>query len=218
LIETAFERLPSVRVLLFEPAGAPAAEEMKIRTKRPKMTAARAAILGLLRRYVVPGYRLSLLEVQKLVYFLKEAGEPLPRVDFIKHKYGPYSDTLRHVLEVMDGHLISGYGDGSNRPDVAIRVLPEAAAEADQFLADSPETRARFERVAELIAGFETSYGMELLSSVHWVATREDEAAKGDVNASVAAVHSWSDYKRKHFKARHIGIAWSQLRDHHWLQ
>lgn len=39
----------------------------------------------------------SLIESQKLMKFLPEAGEPL-RLQFAKHLYGPYADNLRHVL------------------------------------------------------------------------------------------------------------------------
>src|SRR5205823_1771855 len=74
-IEKAFSQVPDVAVQLFYPDGAPKAEEMKIATKRPVLTAGRAAILGLLSRYALPGYRLTLLEIQKLAYFLQEAGE-----------------------------------------------------------------------------------------------------------------------------------------------
>lgn len=56
-------------------------------------------------------YGLSKIEVQKLAYFLQEAGEPL-KLPFVKHHYGPYSDTLRHALNTMEGHFIRGLGDG----------------------------------------------------------------------------------------------------------
>ena len=76
-IEEAFKGVPDVKVYLYEPAGAPKPAEMKVATARPKMTGARAAILLLMSRYQVPGYRLTLLEIQKLAYFLQMAGEPL---------------------------------------------------------------------------------------------------------------------------------------------
>ncbi|HET6568938.1 MAG TPA: macro domain-containing protein, partial [Rhodothermales bacterium] len=56
-IERAFARLPDVRVLLYEPAGAPKADAMEVRTVRPKMTPAQAAIIRLLELYQSPQYR-----------------------------------------------------------------------------------------------------------------------------------------------------------------
>jgi hypothetical protein len=40
------------------------------------------------------------------------------------------------------------------------------------MLANDADTRARFARVARLIEGFETPFGMELLATVHWVPIR----------------------------------------------
>ena len=87
LIEEAFLELPDVQVQLFYPDGAPKAEDMKIATKPPRMTPGRAVIVEVLSRYVLPGYRLTLLEIQKLAYFLQEAGQPLD-LNFQKQKYG----------------------------------------------------------------------------------------------------------------------------------
>ena len=52
LIERAFSQLSDVRTLLYEPAGAPTAEEMVRHEKRPNMTEGRAALLGLMHRYL----------------------------------------------------------------------------------------------------------------------------------------------------------------------
>ena len=64
---------------LFEPAGAPKATEMVNRTRRPKLTTARAALLGLMQNYLagLMDVGVSLLEIHKLMYFLQVAGEPL---------------------------------------------------------------------------------------------------------------------------------------------
>jgi O-acetyl-ADP-ribose deacetylase (regulator of RNase III) len=98
LIEQALSTLPDVQVLLYAPAGAPEAEQMHVATKRPNMTPGRAALLGVLDTYALPGYRLTMLEIQKLAYFLQVAGEPL-RLEFTKGSYGPYTEVLHHVLQ-----------------------------------------------------------------------------------------------------------------------
>ncbi len=206
--------------LVYEPAGAPDPRHMKNRTPRPKITKGRAAVLGLINRYLVPGfdYPASLLEIQKLVYFLTEAGEELNQVKFVKSHYGPYADVLRHVLEKMDGHFISGYGDGKNKPETPIHLNPEAVAEAEQYLQEHADTRARFDRVAQLIEGYETPYGMELLSTVHWVATGEDSTAAVNPEAALAAAHAWGPRKAELMRPEHIIGAWTRLRDLGWLK
>jgi O-acetyl-ADP-ribose deacetylase (regulator of RNase III) len=216
----AFEPLPEVRWLVYEPAGAPDAKGIKNRTARPKMTKGRAAVLGLINRYLVPGfgYPVSLLEIQKLVYFLTEAGEELNQVKFVKHHYGPYADVLRHVLEKMDGHFITGYGAGENKPDTPIHLNPGAAAEAEQYLKEHPDTRARFDRVAELIEGFETPFGMELLATVHWVATREDPMAAQSPDVALADVRAWSTRKAQLMQPEQVTAAWRRLKDLGWIE
>jgi O-acetyl-ADP-ribose deacetylase (regulator of RNase III) len=214
-IVSAFVQLPHVRVLLYPPGDTPTAETMAIRTQRPKMTPAAAALIGILGRYARFDYRLSLLEIHKLAYFLKIAGEPLQRTHFEKQLYGPYADNLRHVLNRLEGHFLSGFGDGSrNRPDTQIRLLPDAEAEAADFLRNQPYTLERFARVAKLIDGFETPYGLELLSSAHWVATQENQDTEAKV---VSAVRSWSPRKASLFSERHIVLAWRRLRATCWI-
>ena len=216
LITRVLEAESSVRWLIYEPAGAPSPSAMKNRTERPRMTKGRAAVLGLIDRYLVPGfdYPISLLEIQKLIYLLVEAGEPMPRVKFVKHHYGPYADALRHVLERMDGHFIKGYGDGGNAPETPITLRSEAVAKAKNFLESHPETKSRFERVAKLIEGFETPFGMELLSTVHWVSTREDAHTEGEVTKSI---HEWSPRKASLINQEHVTVALKRLRESGWI-
>lgn len=214
LIERALASLPDVRVLLFEPAGAPEAKAMPVRTKRPKLTLARALFIRLMRQYAEMAYRLTLLEIQKLAYFLQEAGQPL-RLNYVGHIYGPYAHNLNKVLETLEGHFIRGYGD-SQKPDVEIELLPGATEEADRFVARDTAAAARLRRVADLIEGFETPYGMELLSSVHWVA-RHGGTPVGNADQAVQAVQAWNERKRALFKPEHIRIAWDRLAEQGWL-
>jgi len=213
-IQRAFAAVPEIAVQLFSPEGAPKAEEMKIATKRPAMTAGRAVILELLSRYALPGYRLSLLEIQKLAYFLQGAGEPL-KLDFQKQRYGPYAENLHFVLQRMEGHFVRGYGDRSR--DVSLDLLPDAVHEAGQFLSTQSDTLARLNRVSKLIEGYETPYGLELLSTVHWVAVHEVPDARSDPAQAISAVLGWNDHKRRTFTPERITAAWHRLREEGWF-
>ncbi|MCC6552175.1 MAG: macro domain-containing protein, partial [Polyangiaceae bacterium] len=216
LIEAAFEPLPDVRVLLFEPSGAPDPRKMPNRTRRPRMTPGRAAVLALMNRYLVPGYDylLSLLEIQKLAYFLQAAGEPL-NLSFAPHHYGPYADNLRHVLNHIEGHFTQGYGDGRNAPETPIELLPGSGEEAEALLSTNAPAQERLERVARLIEGFETPFGMELLATTHWVMAH-GEAERSDVDAAIKSVHGWSSRKASSMKPAQIRAAWSRLREQGW--
>ena len=68
---------------------------------------------------------------------------------------------------------MSGYADGGDAPDKQLELVPGAVRDAEAFLTEQASTRARFDRVGELVEGFETPFGLELLATVHWVATRE---------------------------------------------
>ncbi len=207
-IEQAFAELPEVKVLLFEPLGTPEANTMPVRTKRPHLTVARALFIKLMQQYSEFAYRLTLLEIQKMAYFLQESGEQL-RLKYEEGTYGPYAHNLNKVLEILEAHYIRGYGD-SQRPDVEIELLPGAAEEADTFLADKKTSKERLERVAALIKGFETPYGMELLSSVHWLAKHHRPAAQ-NLEMTVQQLHAWTDRKRRMFRTDHVDIAWQRL-------
>jgi O-acetyl-ADP-ribose deacetylase (regulator of RNase III) len=75
----AFEELPGVRVLVFEPAGAPRPEVMVKEKRAPGMTPGRAVLVELMSRYLaaVMDPFITLLEIHKLMYFMQEAGENL---------------------------------------------------------------------------------------------------------------------------------------------
>jgi len=214
LIERAFVGLPEVEVRLFAPSGAPDPKGMEVRTQRPRMTPGRAAILKVLDTYRALEYGLSRIEVQKLAYFLQEAGENL-KLKFVKHQYGPYSEELRHALNRMDGHFIRGLGDGV--VEAEIEPAEDALKEADQFLAESGHAALaqRIERVARLIDGFQSPYGMELLATVHWVAMHEQDARTFE--QVVYAVHTWNKRKAKIMQPAHVRAAWDRLVAQRWL-
>lgn len=214
LILSAFEPIPEVEVRLFEPAGAPTAELMPVSTGRPKMTRGRALIVDLMRRYKIPGYELTRLEIQKLAYFLQSSGEPM-KLNYVKHKFGPYADNLNHVMLALEGHYTRGYGDGSHQQG-GIYLLPEAVDEANQVLKNLPDAVEHLEKVSRLIEGFETPYAMELLATVHWIA-QHDWLAATDSLVAVKQVHAWSKRKATMFSTRDIEMAWQRLSDESFL-
>ena len=155
----------------------------------------------------------TLLELHKLMYFMQEAGEPL-KLRYAQALYGPYAENLRHVLHHVEGHLVSGYADGGDAPDKQLQLVPGAIDEAVTFLTDHATTRGRFDRVADLVEGFETPFGLELLSTVHWVATREGATSPEEV---VARTYAWNERKRR-FAPHQITLAFDVLAKKHWLK
>src|ERR1043166_5702479 len=216
-IEAALAELPDVRVLVYPPGGAPEAEAMTNRTERPKMTMGRAALILLMDRYLkgLLDPFVSLLEIHKLMYFFQEAGQPL-QLSYEPRPFGPYAPNLRQVLIRLETHYTQGYGDGKDKPSTPIHLLPGAVEEAAAFLREDTEALARMDRVAALIEGFEDHFGLELLSTVHWV-TRENPEARIEPNVAVAAVQAWSPRKKQHLKREHLLRAWERLKEQGWI-
>ncbi|WP_341937992.1 type II toxin-antitoxin system antitoxin DNA ADP-ribosyl glycohydrolase DarG [Marinimicrobium sp. C2-29] len=214
LIEDKLSSLEDVVVKVYEPKGAPVAEKMVRNKKVPKMTAGRAALVELMDRYFrgLLDPSISLLELHKLMYFMQDAGEPL-NLKYQKGLYGPYAENLRHVLKAVEGHLVSGYADGGDQPNKPLQLVPGASKDAAVFLDKHPETHARFEQVSDLVEGFETPYGLELLSTVHWVVKNESVNTFSDV---VNRIHAWSERKQQ-FTTRQIKIAVDILVQKGWL-
>jgi len=217
LIEDAFTELnvelPEVEIRLFSPSWTPQAKDIAVKTQRPKMTAGRAAILKVLDTYRVLNYGLSKIEVQKLAYFLQEAGENL-RLNFVKHHYGPYADQLRHALDRMDGHFVCGVGDGVVESE--IEPQQDALNEADEFIKREGNQKVleHIARVENLIDGFQSSYGMELLATVHWVATHDNAKTAKE---AMQIISNWNKRKRDLIKPEHVKVAWDRLANQGWI-
>jgi len=183
-------------------------------TGAPKMTAGHAALVVLMRHYLraMLDPSISLLEVHKLMYFMQVAGEPL-RLRYVKAPYGPYAENMRHVLREVEGHLVSGYANGGDAPDKPLTLVPGAVLESERILETHAATRARLDRTAALVEGFETAYGLELLATVHWVTTQEGAASVPEI---AETVHRWNTRKRQ-FTTDQISLAAERLRDQGWL-
>ena len=195
-------------IIVYEPCEVPNARSVASGKESPKLTAGRAALVMLMERYLkgLLDPFVTLVELHKLMYFMQAAGEPL-RLKFKKHQFGPYAENLRHVMNAIEGHFISGCSDGGDNPHKQIKLVPGAVDDAKALLSEHPETNARFERVCNLMDGFESPFGMELLATVHWVI--QDEGVTEESQA-IKSVREWSE-RKKRFTTRQIGIAFDRL-------
>jgi O-acetyl-ADP-ribose deacetylase (regulator of RNase III) len=212
----AFRDVGDVEVTVFEPGGGPTDGRANPNRSSdvPRMTARRAALVVLLDRYVqgLLDPFVTLQEAHKLMYFMQVAEEPL-RLKFTKGPYGPYAENLRHVLHAIEGHMVSGYADGGDRPDKRLRLVPGAFDDARAFVATRDDTRTRFNRVADLVSGFESPFGLELLSTIHWIVENEDATAVDDV---VRKTYAWNE-RKKMFSRRQIALARDVLSEQNWF-
>lgn len=208
LIEEAFTPFPHLRVFVYEPSPVhiPSPE------KELALTPARAMILALLVQYKELGYQLTLLEVQKLAYFLQEAGEEL-RLHFKPHYYGPYAHNLQKLLVYLDGTYLRANHRIANikNPEEELFLNEDKTAAIQKFIEENctPEQRKRLETVSAQIQGYQTPFGMELLATVHWA----KKNAK-NLEEVIQAVYAWPknpERKKRLFLEKHIERTWLRL-------
>lgn len=214
-MEAALGEIEGVRIVVFEPGGGPADERANRSRDVPEMTAGRAALVGLLDRYLggLLDPFVTLLEAHKLMYFMQAAGEPL-KLNFTKGHYGPYAENLRHVLHAIEGHLVSGYADGGDAPGKELTLVPGALEDALAFLGNEDDTKARFDRVVDLVEGFESPFGLELLSTVHWIVVEENVGSPDEV---IEHTYAWNKRKEQ-FSERQILLAIDVLAEKNWIE
>ncbi len=213
-IVQALRDVDALDVILFKPHSTTETKRPVRSHAVPKMTTGRAALIGLMNRYLngLLDPFISLLEVYKLMYFMQIAGEPL-KLKYKKGDYGPYAENLRHLLHTVEGHFISGYGDGGDKPDKRLELVPGAVEDAETVLRGHPKTQERFDRVCDLVYGFESAFGLELLSTVHWVCEHD---APASMDALIAATYAWNKRKQR-FSHQQIHLAADILSEKGWI-
>lgn len=214
-IEAALCGFNNLKVVLFEPSDTPTDKQVNHSSNVPKMTPGRAALVGLMHRYLsgLLDPFVTLLEVHKLMYFMQAAGEEL-QLNYQKGPYGPYAENLRHFLKVVEGHLVSGYTYVGDAPDRQLKLVPGALEDASAFLKNRTDTQLHFERVSDLVQGFESPFGLELLSTVHWIVNKEPVRSIDEV---VTQTYAWNN-RKKQFSRRQIALAIEVLSRKNWIE
>ncbi|CAO4184641.1 O-acetyl-ADP-ribose deacetylase (Regulator of RNase III), contains Macro domain [Methylorubrum populi] len=222
-IEAALGDLPGVEVIVYEPTTA--YQNISKRSGQKSLTPARALVVELVRRYAVLGFECSLLEVQKLAYLLESAIEtasiPNPlKLAFKAHRYGPYADRLRHLLDGIDGtylHCEKRLADAG--PLDLVRFEDSQRDRVATYLkSEGKEYIDVLEATAGLIDGFESPYGMELLATVHWLMYRE--GVKPEIEAIMHGIKNWpggsgsAARKARIFDERVVRLAVERLTSH----
>jgi O-acetyl-ADP-ribose deacetylase (regulator of RNase III) len=220
-IEGMLGSLPGVEVIVYEPT-----EKYQNVSKRAgveKLTPPRALIAELVRRYWILGIECTLLEVQKLGYFLerhvqKSGIENKLDFRFVANKFGPYSDRLTHMLEGLDGsylHCDKRLADSGPFDVIHFDDTKRDRVSAYLTSAAAKPYASALEATSKFIDGFESPLSMEILSSVDWLLNTQ--AIEPNVEAVKKALKNWpgeksaAERKIKLFDDRMIGIALTAL-------
>lgn len=216
-VQKALADLP-IEVIVFEPTAQ--YQNVSKRAGVEELTVPRALITELVRRYGELGMDCSLVEVQKLAWFLERSIEqrtpgrdPL-NLQFVAHKYGPYANRLAHLINRLDGSYLHCHKRISDADPWEVIWFDEGRKDylSAYIHSEAKDYLPALEKTAALIEGFESPFGLELLASVDWLINREGIAATED-----AVREGWSRWpeggarKSRLFEDRVVGIALQRL-------
>jgi O-acetyl-ADP-ribose deacetylase (regulator of RNase III) len=178
LIVQALDALRDVQIIVYEPTAK--YQNVAKREGVEELTPARALMTELIRRYWVLGIECTLLEIQKLAYFLEReiVAEGLPNplnLSFQADRFGPFSLKLRHLLNLLDGsylHCDKRLADAG--PLDVIGFDDQKMDRVGVYLSsESKMYQPPLDATSALIEGFESPLGMELLGTVDWLLHRK---------------------------------------------
>jgi O-acetyl-ADP-ribose deacetylase (regulator of RNase III) len=174
-IEAALGNVRDVQIVVYEPTDQ--YQNVAKRAGVESLTPARALIAEIIRRYWILGIECSLLEVQKLAYFLERNIEKLKlhntlNLRFQADKYGPFAPRLTHLLDAMDGSYLHCGKRLADAGPFDVIWFDDAKKDTVAAYLNSSEAkpyRPALEATAALIDGFESPLGMELLATIDWL-------------------------------------------------
>jgi O-acetyl-ADP-ribose deacetylase (regulator of RNase III) len=185
LIVEALEPLQEVTIIVYEPTKQ--YQNVSKREGVEKLTPSRALLTELIRRYWVLGIECTVLEVQKLAYFLERQitvrglANPL-NLDFQANRFGPFSVKLRHLLDLLDGSYLHCDKRLADAGPMDVIGYDEAKMEkVDLYVRTAAKMYTdALDATSNLIEGFESPLGMELLATVDWLLHRDHVEAHRD--------------------------------------
>ena len=219
-IEAALGSMHDVRFVVYEPTSK--YQNVAKRAGVEMLTPARALIAELVRRYWVLGIECSLLEIQKLAYLLERKIESLGiqnplDLRFEANRYGPYAPRLAHLLEALDGsYLLCDKRLADAGPYDAIWFDDRKADRIAAYLASEAKAfQPALEETTNLIDGFQSPLGMELLATVDWLLNHQGTTPS--VSGVRTDLRQWpggpqsAERKQRIFDDRLISLALQRL-------
>jgi len=168
-----------------------------------KMTYERALLLKIIGEFETyfGGY-LTHMSLQEIVYFLQALGVNYT-MDFDLRSFGPYSEKLAKIFERMDQQkYIDGFNDGE------VQVTSTAFSEANSYLNDNPQNSDKvIKSLSQLVDGFESPYGMELLASTHYTASH----GNSDFNFIMSQIAEWKGAEQNGYQENVVRQAYDRL-------
>ena len=185
---------PKTKVVVFESSS----KYQNVAKKQgvEKLTPERALIVEMVRRYWVLGIECTILEIQKLAWFLERAIERrdienVLNLEFKADRYGPYTPKLDHLLNHLDGsdlHCEKRLPDAKPMDTIWFEEVKRERVER-YLKTECQEWLPALEETDALIDGFQTPLGLEALATVDWLISRE--GVKPELSAIRSALSRW---------------------------
>jgi O-acetyl-ADP-ribose deacetylase (regulator of RNase III) len=220
-MQDALSDIKDVEIIIYEPTTKYQNVAKKLGVQ--KLTPARALIAELIRQYWVLGIECTLLEVQKLAWFLERNIEKCAQSNpldlrFEANKFGPFAGRLNHLLNALDGSYLHCDKRITDAGPMDIIWFDDKKKEYLQTYLKSGEVKPyakALDVTAAVIDGFESPLGMELLATVDWLILKEKCSAT--VEGVKGCLQHWpggpeaGERKMKIFNDRLIGLALERL-------
>lgn len=212
MIEHSLSPLGGVEITVYEPSAEVSALLAKQScNSHAYLTPARAMLLYAMFCYEVHDERCSLFVANKLSYFYQLLGEKeFAKMPFKAHYYGPYSVSVGHMLNAVNGKYIHGLEQMDAKPFEALMLDYNRRAEVSEYVHNrlSQTQIDHIKQLLRLITGYESAYSLEVLASVAYV--RREYPGIG-VDDTITEIQNWSARKKNLFKREHIKSAYEHL-------
>jgi O-acetyl-ADP-ribose deacetylase (regulator of RNase III) len=183
--------------------------------ERVALTPARAMLLAVLYELVRNGEFVSEFAAEKTAYFLQRVGAQAAfQLTFEPNFYGPYSGKVKHVLYHLNGSYLIGYSAKNKKPFDELGLLMDAEQDVLDYLSSFNESDylSIVASTKRVLQGFYSSFGLELLSTVDFIAK---EQGIDDENLIFQKLTAWSSRKRTLFSnPKFVNIAVKHLKQH----
>lgn len=223
LIKHAFSKMEDVEIITFEPTDK--YQNVAKREGVQKLTVARALIAEAIRRYWILGIECTLLEIQKLAWFLERSIHQQGLADvlnlrFQADRYGPFSPRLNHMLNALDGSYLRSDKRISDCGPMDTIAFADVQADVISLFFQTGEGKSYsivLDEADQLIDGFQSPLGMELLATVDWLLQRE--SVSPDVPSLREGLSKWPGgadagrRKQRLFDDRLLNLALERLAD-----
>lgn len=206
LIEEKLNHL-NIEIYVYEPTT-----QIKehLKKERVKLTDARALLLYVLYDLVKNGEYVSEFSSEKVCYFLQKFGaNKYFKLKYEPNFYGPYSGKVRFVLNALNGSYIMGYSDMNKKPFDPLTLVADGYDTVKSYIENKQELFLIAKQATSFLQGFYSDFGLELLSSIDYIATKDNTFEKTVI---FQKLEEWSDRKRSMFSnPKYIDISLRHL-------